>query len=138
MCLLATGNTNYLRHTVLLSVSKPLTLKIAQGIWNILPHSKVEKSTTNMIRKGRPIKCQNKSSRWNKITIDFPAYPVDVNHNFGLKERLQIFLGFQSEIFMSDDTLTKAQGGVDFHLHLEAGDTLQRHYLSDFGICSIF
>ena len=51
MCLLAIDYTNCLRHAVLLSMSKPLTLKTAQGIRNILPHSKVEKSTTNMIRK---------------------------------------------------------------------------------------
>ena len=67
-------------------MSKPLTLKKVQGIWNILLHSKVEKSTTNTIWKRRSIKGQNKSSRWNKITIDFPAYPVKVSHTFGLKE----------------------------------------------------
>ena len=79
-----------------------------------------------MIWEGRLIKRQNKSSRWNKIINDFLSYPVDVNHTFGLKERLEIFLGFQSEIFMYDNTLTKVQGGVDFHLYLEAGYTLQR------------
>ena len=136
MCLLATGYTNCMRHTVLLSMSKPLTIKTAQGIWNILPHSKVEKSTTNTIWKGRLVKRQNMGSRWRKITIDFPVYPIDFNHTFGLKERLQIFLGFRSEVFMCDNTLAKVQGGLYFHLDLEAGDTLQRHYLSDFRICS--
>ena len=138
MCLLATGYTNCLRHTVLLSMSKPLKLKTVQGIWNILPHSKVEKCTTNMIWEGRLIKRQNKSSRWNKIINDFLSYPVDVNHTFGLKERLEIFLGFQSEIFMYDNTLTKVQGGVDFHLYLEAGYTLQRINLGNLCIWVTF
>ena len=86
MCLLTTGYTNCMRHTVLLSMSKPLTLKTAQGIWNILPHSKIEKSTSNTIWKGRSIEGQNKSSRWNKITIDFPLHPVNVNHTSGSKK----------------------------------------------------
>ena len=88
MCLLAAGYTNCLRHTVILSMSIPLTLKTAQGIWNILPHSKFEKSKTNTIWKGRSIKRQNKTTRWNKITIDFLAYPGDDNHTLGLKETL--------------------------------------------------
>ena len=62
MFLLAPGYTYCLRHTVLLSMSKTLTLKTAQGIWNILPHSKVEKSTTNTIWKGRLIEHQRKNS----------------------------------------------------------------------------
>ena len=124
MCLLATGYTNCLRYTVLLSMSKPLTLKTVQGIWNILPHLKAEKSTTNMIWKGRLIECQKKSSQWNTISIDLPAYPVDVNHTFRPYERLQIVLGFRREVFMSDDTLAKVQGVINFHLYLEAGYTL--------------
>ena len=40
MSLLAIGCTNCFRHrpTMLLSMFNPLTLKTAQGIWNILPH----------------------------------------------------------------------------------------------------
>ena len=97
MCLLATGYTNCLSHAVLLSKSKPLTLKTVQWIWNILPHSKVEKSTTNTIRNWGHIKCQNKTSRWNKNNIDFPVYPVDVNHTFRFKENFKSSSDFEAK-----------------------------------------
>ena len=138
MCFLATGHTNCLRHAVFLSMSKPLTLRTAQGIWNILPHSKVEKSITNMIKKRGLIKCQNNSIRWNKNTINFPASPVNINHTSGLNERLQNFLGFRNEVFMCDNILTKVEGGVDFHLYLEAGYTFQRQNLGNLGISLTF
>ena len=134
MCPLATGYTNSLRHAVLLNMSKCLSLKTEKGIWDIPPHSKVEKTALKWLEREGLLNVKIRVANGTKIPLTFRhilwtfTTPSDSKEDFG----------FWSEVFMCDYTITKVLGGVDFHLYLETNYALEGHNLGYLVICSTF